>query len=110
MRVEPSEGRFLLVVLDSWPKENAYALAALQWTSHFFEGGNACLDVATLSADLSALGWTVSLPPTPVGATFRKGYAELAYSRHWGPQFQVCGLSLRPHRFGIERLDRVRFD
>jgi hypothetical protein len=109
LRIERGEGRFFLAVVDSHPKENTYSLAAVQWTSHFFEDGQ-CLDVATLTADLGRLGWTQSLPPTPVGAVFRKGYAEMAYSHHWGPHFQYCGLSLRPHRFGIERLDRVRFD
>ena len=109
LRIERAEGRFFVAVVDSYPKENTYALAAIQWTSHFFEDGQ-CLDVATMTADLARLGWTPSLPPTPVGAVFRKGYAEMAYSHHWGPHFQYCGLSLRPHRFGIERLDRVRLD
>jgi hypothetical protein len=109
LRIERAEGRFLLAAVDSYPKENSYSLVALQWTSHFFEDGQ-CLDIATLTADLARLGWTPSLRPTPVGATFRKGYAEMAYSHHWAPHFQYCGLSLRPHRFGIERLDRVRLE
>lgn len=107
LRIERSEGRFFLALVDSYPKENTYALAAIQWTSHFFNDGQ-CLEIGTLAADLEALGWTPSLPPTPLGASFRKGYAEMAYSRHWGPHFQYCGLSLRPHRFGSERLNRVR--
>jgi hypothetical protein len=105
-RIERSEGRFLLAAVDSYPRENTYGLAALQWTSHFFAGGE-CLDVKALTADLEKLGWTASVPPTPVGALFRKGYAEFAYSHHWGPHFHYCGLSLRPHRFGGERLERV---
>jgi len=107
LRIERSEGRFFLAVVDSYPKENTYALAAIQWTSHFFDDGQ-WLDVVGLAPDLEAIGWTPLLAPTPVGASFRKGYAEMAYSRHWGPHFQYCGLSLRPHRFGSERLERVR--
>jgi hypothetical protein len=106
VRLERSEGRFLVAVVDSYPNENTYALVALQWTSHFFVGGG-CLDVNALTADLERLGWTPSLPPTPVSALFRKGYAEVAYSHHWGQYFHYCGLSLRPHRFGVERLERV---
>jgi hypothetical protein len=107
LRIERSEGRYFLAVVDSYSKENTFALAAIQWTSHFFDDSQ-CLDLDALAAEVEALGWTPSLPPTPVGASFRKGYAEMAYSRHWASHFQYCGLSLRPHRFGSERLNRVR--
>jgi hypothetical protein len=70
LRIERSEGRFFLAVVDSYPKENSYSLVAIQWTSHFFDDGQ-CLQNDALVADLEVLGWTLSLPPTPVGASFR---------------------------------------
>ena len=64
LRIERAEGRFLLAVVDSYPKENAYALVALQWTSHFFEDGQ-CLDVAALTADLARLAGRHPFRPRP---------------------------------------------
>jgi hypothetical protein len=114
----PSGERFFSALFESYPEENTYRRAVMQWTSNFFnnESGMQCPNRYKFAPEILALGWTFRSPPreptSSKAAFFRRGHAEIAYEDRGAGLLphRYCGIEIAPHQYDPIWLERFQHD